>query len=99
MLASEEFKPAPRNEFEKLLKDVQFGQNIILLSLGQEPKHYGEGYQGRSFLIMDQMIEIWNMLASDSNRLIKRVSSGPMGVGKSYLALFLAAKTYAEGWF
>ncbi|UZO20554.1 uncharacterized protein OCT59_012977 [Rhizophagus irregularis] len=98
MLACEKFRPAPRNEFEKLLKDLQIGQNIMLPSLGQEPKNYGEDYQGRSFLITEQMIEIWNMLASDSDRSIKRVLSGPVGVGKSYLALFLAAKAFAEGW-
>ncbi|RIA79843.1 hypothetical protein C1645_839802 [Glomus cerebriforme] len=98
MLASKKFRPAPRNEFEKLLKDVQFGQNIILPSLGQEPKNYGENYQGKSLLITEQMIEIWNMLASDRDSSTKRVLSGPVGVGKSYLALFLAAKAYAEGW-
>lgn len=98
MLASEMFRPAPRDEFEKLLKDVQFSQNIILPSLGQEPKNYGEDYQSRSFLITEQMIEIWNILANDSDRSIKRVLSGPVGVGKSYLALFIAAKAFAEGW-
>ncbi|KAF9423162.1 hypothetical protein BGZ76_003690, partial [Entomortierella beljakovae] len=29
---------------------------------------------------------------------IQKVLAGPMGVGKSYLAIFLAAKAYAEGW-
>ena len=44
-------------------------------------------------------MEIWDMMiVSDSDRSIKRVLSGPMGIGKSYLALFLAAKAYAEGW-
>ncbi|RUS23230.1 hypothetical protein BC937DRAFT_90349 [Endogone sp. FLAS-F59071] len=61
------------------------------------PKHYGEGYQG-AFLVTEQMVELWKELSGDSNRSIKRVLSGPMGVGKSYLALFLAAKAYAEGW-
>ncbi|PKB99092.1 hypothetical protein RhiirA5_430293 [Rhizophagus irregularis] len=60
-----------------------------------EPKSYGKDYWGRLFLIMEQIIEIWNMLASDSGRSIKRVLSGPMGVGKSYLILFLAAKAFA----
>ena len=48
MLASKKFRSAPCNEFEKLLKDVQFGQNIILPSLGQELKNYGKNYQGKS---------------------------------------------------
>ena len=44
------------------------------------------------------MIEIWNMLASDRDSSTKRVLSGPVGIGKLYFALFLAAKAYAEGW-
>lgn len=45
-------------------------------------------------------MEMWRLLSSNSNRPIRRVLSGLMGVGKSYLALFLAAKAYAyaEGW-
>ncbi|PKC62653.1 hypothetical protein RhiirA1_397459 [Rhizophagus irregularis] len=59
-------------------------------------KHYGEGYQGMSFLVTDQMVEVWKELASNSSSLIKRVLAGPMGVGKSYLAYFLASKAYSE---
>jgi len=32
------------------------------------------------------------------DRPYRRVLSGPMGVGKSYLSYFLTAKAYAEGW-
>src|SRR5437016_5614120 len=98
MLSKCEFTPEPRDRFKQELDNVQVGQQIKLPSLGQQPKHYGEGYQGMSFLVTEQMIELWQELLSDSYHSIKRVLSGPMGVGKSYLALFLAAKAYAEGW-
>ncbi|KAF9364675.1 hypothetical protein BGX34_000776 [Mortierella sp. NVP85] len=98
MLNNEKFTPAPRNEFLRQLNNVEAGQKITLPSIGQYPKHYGEGYQELSFFITEQMVEMWSLLSSDSDRPIRRVLSGPTGVGKSYLALFLAAKAYAEGW-
>ncbi|KAG0326702.1 hypothetical protein BG004_002913 [Podila humilis] len=45
-----------------------------------------------------QMMSMWHLLSSDNDRPIRRIVMGPKGVGKSYLALFLAAKAYAEGW-
>ncbi|KAF9369436.1 hypothetical protein CPC16_004504 [Podila verticillata] len=98
MLNSEQFTSAPRNKFKQQLDDIQVGQRVTLPSIGQRPKHYGEGYQELSFFITEQMVEMWRLLSSNSDRPIRRVLSGPMGVGKSYLALFLAAKAYAEGW-
>lgn len=44
------------------------------------------------------MIEMWLLLSSDTDRPIRRILPGSTGVGKSYLALFLAAKAYSEGW-
>ncbi|ORZ18398.1 hypothetical protein BCR41DRAFT_395637 [Lobosporangium transversale] len=44
------------------------------------------------------MMELWNKFSADSDGSIRRVLAGPMDVGKSYLAIFLAAKAYAEGW-
>ncbi|KAF9427369.1 hypothetical protein BGZ76_002366 [Entomortierella beljakovae] len=41
---------------------------------------------------------VWEEFSADSERSIKKVLAGPMGVGKSYLALFLVAKAYSEGW-
>jgi hypothetical protein len=98
MLNSGEFAPAPRDVFKQQLDDIQVGQKITLPSIGQCPKHYGEGYQELSFFITEQMVEMWHLLSKNSVRPIRRVLPGPMGVGKSYLALFLAAKAYAEGW-
>ncbi|KAG0337159.1 hypothetical protein BG004_007755, partial [Podila humilis] len=98
LLNSRVFTPAPRDEFKRHLDNVQVGEEITLPSIGQTPKHYGEGYQGLSFFVTEQMVKMWHLLASNSHTPIRRVLSGPMGVGKSYLALFLAAKAYAEGW-
>jgi len=98
MLNSGEFKPAPRNEFKQQLDNMEVGQEITLPSIGQRPKHYGEGYQESSFFITEQMVEMWRLLSSNSDWPIRRILSGPMGVGKSYLALFLAAKAYADAW-
>ncbi|KAG0351246.1 hypothetical protein BGZ54_003348, partial [Gamsiella multidivaricata] len=80
MLNSEMFIPAPRDEFKQQLDNMQVGQQIILPSIGQSPKHYGKGYQGLSFFVTEQMMEMWRLLSSNSNRPIRRVLSGPMGV-------------------
>ncbi|KAF9979888.1 hypothetical protein BGZ79_006443, partial [Entomortierella chlamydospora] len=98
MLHDKQFSPAPREEFKHHLDNKKLGDIITLPLLGQEPKHYGEGYQGSSFFITEQMMEMWEKFSANSPRAIKRLLSGPMGVGKSYLALFLASKAYAEGW-
>jgi hypothetical protein len=98
MLESNKFKPKPRTSFKDVFQNLKVGQSIILPHLGQEPKHFAEGYQGRTLLITEQMIDIWNKLSVDSEHSIKRVLSGPMGVGKSYISYFLASKAYAEGW-
>ncbi|KAF8929352.1 hypothetical protein BGZ58_009014 [Dissophora ornata] len=98
MLDNGDFTPAPRDEFKQQLDNVEFGQQITLPSIGQIPRHYGEGYQGMAFLVTEQMVSMWELLSKDGPRAIVRVLSGPMGIGKSYLALFLAAKAYAEGW-
>ncbi|KAI7816778.1 hypothetical protein BC939DRAFT_497157 [Gamsiella multidivaricata] len=98
MLNAGEFTPEPRDEFKQQLDDMQVGQQIILPSIGQRPKHYGQGYQKLSFFITEQMVEMWRLLSSNNDRPIRRILSGPVGVGKSYLALFLATKAYAEAW-
>ena len=98
LLNSEQYTPAPRDEFKQQLDNIQVGQQITLPSIDQRPTHYGEGYQEFSIFITEQMMEMWRLLSSNSDRPIRRVLSGPMGVGKSYLVLFLAAKEHAEGW-
>ena len=98
MLESSKFVPEPRSNFETSFQNLNVGQSITLLHLGQEPKHFAEGYQGRTLLVTNQMIDIWNELSADSVHSIKRVLSGPMGVGKSYISYFLASKAYAERW-
>jgi len=71
---------------------------LALPHLGQEPKHFAIGYQGRTLLVTKQMIDIWDEISADSDHSIKRVLSGPMGMGKSYISYFLASKAYAEEW-
>ncbi|RUS34164.1 hypothetical protein BC938DRAFT_482179, partial [Jimgerdemannia flammicorona] len=92
------FAPAPRSSFKEMLQIVKPGDVITLPSLGQKPKHYGSGYQGFTFVVTEQMEEVWGELAADTMHSIIRLLSGPMGVGKSYLAMFLAAMAYAEAW-
>ncbi|RIA99121.1 hypothetical protein C1645_731133 [Glomus cerebriforme] len=96
MLENDKFVPEPRENFETAFQDLNVGQSITLPNLGQEPKHFAKGYQGRTLLVTKQMIDIWDELSADSDHSIKRVLSGPMGVGKSYISYFLASKAYAE---
>ena len=97
MLRNDELRPDPRTDFSSLLS-VQVGSQITAKHLGQVPKYFGQGYQGKQFFVTEQMMQIWGILASDSEFPVKKVLSGPMGVGKSYLAWFLAAQAYANGW-
>ncbi|KAF9178600.1 hypothetical protein BGZ49_005302, partial [Haplosporangium sp. Z 27] len=92
------FKPEPRDKFKQELDGKKTGDLITLPSLGQEPKEYREGFQGSSFFITEQMMDLWRRFSKDSDHSIKKLLAGPMGVGKSYLAIFLAARAYAEGW-
>ncbi|KAG0076702.1 hypothetical protein BGZ93_003903, partial [Podila epicladia] len=66
--------------------------------MGQSPKDFGLHGQGRKLFVTEQMLELWEDMRGDKERTYRRVLSGPMGVGKSYLSYFLAAKAYAEGW-
>ncbi|KAF9898378.1 hypothetical protein EC991_011417, partial [Linnemannia zychae] len=66
--------------------------------MGQLPKEFGRDGQGRGLFVTEQMLELWKDMRGDQEFTYRRVLSGPMGVGKSYLSYFLAAKAYAEGW-
>ncbi|KAG0285783.1 hypothetical protein BGZ96_010027 [Linnemannia gamsii] len=44
------------------------------------------------------MLELWEDMRGDQEFTYRRVLSGSMGVGKSYLSYFLASKAYSEGW-
>ncbi|CAG8622299.1 4180_t:CDS:2 [Ambispora gerdemannii] len=98
MLESNKSVPDLRINFKTAFRNLHVGQSITLPHLGQEPKHFAEGYQGRTLLVTGQMIDIWDKISADSDHSIKRVLSGPMGVGKSYISYFLASKAYAEEW-
>ncbi|RHZ75616.1 hypothetical protein Glove_212g191 [Diversispora epigaea] len=98
ILESDKFVPDKRIDFQNAFQNLSACQSIILPHLGQKPKYFAEGYQGKALLVTKQMIDIWDKLSADSDRSIKRVLLGPMGIGKSYITYFLAAKAYAEGW-
>ena len=98
ILNDDSIAPQSRSTFTTAFQNFQVGQSITLPHLGQDPKHLAENYQKRILLVTSQMIEIWNLISSDSQHSIKRVLAGPMGVGKSYISYFLASKAYAEGW-
>ncbi|CAG8651215.1 1173_t:CDS:2, partial [Funneliformis mosseae] len=98
MLESDKFVSDPRTTFRTAFQNIHVGQSITLPHLGQELKHFAEGYQGRTLLITGQMIDIWDKLSADNDYSIKRVLSGPMGMSKSYISYFLASKAYAKEW-
>ncbi|KAG0047663.1 hypothetical protein BGZ90_007830 [Linnemannia elongata] len=98
ILASTEFVPEPRAAFDHLKDDLRAGDAIIAPSMGQTPKEFGRHGQDRRLFVTEQMLELWEDMRGDQEFTYRRVLSGPMGVGKSYLSYFLAAKAYAEGW-
>jgi hypothetical protein len=97
MLKNEKFKPNPRSDFNSL-RNVQAGSQVMPIHLGQKPKHFGEGYHG-TFFVTEQMMDVWMKIDNDDGKKsIKKILSGPIGVGKSYLSWFLAAMAYANSW-
>jgi len=98
MLKSNEFKPNPRLDFDSL-RNAQVGSQVMAMYLGQQPKHFGKGYHGARFFVTKQMMDVWMKINSDDEKnSIKKILSGPIGVGKSYLSWFLAAMAYANSW-
>ncbi|KAG0049873.1 hypothetical protein BGZ83_005304 [Gryganskiella cystojenkinii] len=99
ILASTEFVPEPRTAFDHLKgDDLRVGDAIVVPSMGQSPKEFGLHGQPNMLFVTEQMLELWEDMRGDKERTYRRVLSGPMGVGKSYLSYFLVAKAYAEGW-
>ncbi|KAF9982347.1 hypothetical protein BGZ79_005965, partial [Entomortierella chlamydospora] len=97
ILEGSSLKPAPRSQFAPL-KDVKPGDSIIIPPMGQSPKDFGKYNKDSILLITEQMLELWNEMQGQQRITYRRVLSGPMGVGKSFLSYFLAARAYAEGW-
>ncbi|KAF9981320.1 hypothetical protein BGZ79_006135, partial [Entomortierella chlamydospora] len=107
ILESSTFKPAPRSQFAHLLRTLVAGQEVSIPTLGQTPKDFGffdrnpdDSKHASNLLVTEQMLEIWDQIQNGvpkENRVYRRVLSGPMGVGKTYLSYFLAARGYAEG--
>ncbi|CAG8677760.1 5041_t:CDS:2 [Acaulospora morrowiae] len=66
ILESSEFEPDLRINFKTAFRNLHVGKSITLPHLGQEPKHFAEGHQGRTLLVTEQMIDIWNELSTDT---------------------------------
>ncbi|KAG0254747.1 hypothetical protein BGZ95_005940, partial [Linnemannia exigua] len=98
ILASPEFVPEPRAAFAHLKDDLQAGDKITIPRMGQVPKEFGRHGQGQTLFVTEQMLGLWDDMRGYQKVTYRRVLSGPMGVGKSYLSYFLAARAFAEGW-
>ncbi|ORY98261.1 hypothetical protein BCR41DRAFT_415753 [Lobosporangium transversale] len=96
LIENNKYAPEPRTKFQSLLT-VKGGDRITSMDLGQSPKFFAKGYQGREFFVTEQMMKLWNEL-ENSEWSVQKCLSGPMGVGKSYISWFLVAKAYAHGW-
>ncbi|KAF9434783.1 hypothetical protein BGZ76_007422 [Entomortierella beljakovae] len=98
ILKGKDSQPAPRKEFADLKGDLQAGQRIVIPSMGEIPKDFKKYSSDSRLFITEQMLRLWDEIKSPQQNAYRRVLSGPMGVGKSFLSYFLAAKAYAEGW-
>ncbi|KAF9183686.1 hypothetical protein BGZ51_003864 [Haplosporangium sp. Z 767] len=98
LLEGTELEPEPREAFKHLKDRLEAGQAIDIPNLGQVPKEFERRNSKHKFFVTEQMLELWKDICSEKNRTYRRILSGPMGVGKSYLSYFLAARAYAEGW-
>ncbi|ORZ17560.1 hypothetical protein BCR41DRAFT_50421 [Lobosporangium transversale] len=94
MLNETSLQPESRLNFSSL-KDVKVGEEVEIRSLGRSPKFFGLASQ--NLLVTEQMMELWEAM-TESKFPFTKCLSGPMGVGKSYITWFLAAKAYAHGW-
>ncbi|KAF9437075.1 hypothetical protein BGZ76_002041 [Entomortierella beljakovae] len=100
LLRRDDFKPAPRTDFAQFVGNLQPGDQIGTPSLGETPKPFGIFGVEPKLVITEQMLEMWCEIQNgtpDENLPCRRVLAGPVGIGKSYLAYFLAARGYAEG--
>ncbi|KAG0051779.1 hypothetical protein BGZ83_003305 [Gryganskiella cystojenkinii] len=97
-IGSTEFVPEIRTAFAHLKDDLRVGDPIIMPSMGQIPNAFELHRQGHKLFVTEQMLQLWEDMRGDQERTYRRVLSGPMGVGKSYLSYFLVASAYAEGW-
>ncbi|KAF9399956.1 hypothetical protein BGX21_005276 [Mortierella sp. AD011] len=79
-------KPAPRSQTPK--------------DFGLFDRNPDDSNHASNLLVTEQILEIWDQIQNGvpkENRVYRRVLSGLMGVGKTYLSYFLAARGYAEG--
>ncbi|CAG8746551.1 5541_t:CDS:2, partial [Funneliformis caledonium] len=82
LLCSDEYVPEARAKFANTLRDLKAGDLIEMPNLGQTPKYFAQCYQGKKFLVINQIIELWETFSKDQPHSIKRVLSGPKGMAK-----------------
>ncbi|CAG8688799.1 11840_t:CDS:2 [Funneliformis mosseae] len=75
LLCSDEYVPEARAKFANTLRDLKAGDLIEMPNLGQTPKYFAQGYLGKKFLVINQMIELWETFSKDQQHSIKRVLS------------------------
>ncbi len=95
MLESSKFVPKPHSNFKTFFQNLNVDQSITLLHLGQESKHFAEGYQERILLVTNQMIDLRIELSTNSIH-IKHILSDSMDVSKLYIFYFLISKAYIK---
>ncbi|KAG0334797.1 hypothetical protein BG004_000267 [Podila humilis] len=90
--------PQPRAVFARIRNDLQPGDVITISRMGQSPNYFGSQGIGQTLVVTEQMLELWEDMSGDHDHMCRRILSGPMGIGKSYLSYFFVARAYAEGW-
>ncbi|KAF9895474.1 hypothetical protein BX616_009619, partial [Lobosporangium transversale] len=71
LIENNKYAPEPRAEFQSLLT-VKAGDRITSMDLGQSPKFFARGYQGREFFVTEQMMDQWNRFENDSVASVKK---------------------------
>ncbi|KAF9952601.1 hypothetical protein BGZ70_000557, partial [Mortierella alpina] len=73
ILADTELDPEPRAAFNHLKDDLRAGDAIIVPSIGQTPKGFG---QDRRLFVTEQMLELWEDMRGDQESTYRRVLAG-----------------------
>ncbi|KAF8929429.1 hypothetical protein BGZ47_001061 [Haplosporangium gracile] len=98
ILASTEFAPDSRTVFDRLKNNFRAKDSIDVPHMGQTPQGVRTSWSGSQAFSYRANTGTLGGYDGDQEFTYRRVLSGLMGVGKSYLSYFLAAKAYSEGW-
>ncbi|KAK3806104.1 MAG: hypothetical protein J3Q66DRAFT_407263 [Benniella sp.] len=97
LLDSKNFQRVPRQGFKNVLDFAKVRDKVVLRSLGEGPTHSGGAFQLKTIIVTERMESLWKEFSSGCKTRIRRVLAGPVGIGKSSLALYLAARAYTAG--